>query len=87
MFRKMNMTTKHELTFGEKPRAQEDFKVLEEKNFSQLPIAQIIKPNIRNMISNWLKMNDQDKFTGRIFFTVRQMFTVVKSQLAEVPTS
>ena len=26
-------------------------------------------------------------FTGRIFFTVREMFTVVKNKLADVPTS
>lgn len=39
------------------------------------------------MLSRWLTINDQDKFTGRIFYTVREMFTVVKNQLADVPTS
>mgnify|MGYP007095114376 CR=1 FL=1 len=32
-------------------------------------------------------LNDQEKLTGRIFFTVREMFTNVKNQLAEMPTS
>ncbi len=32
-------------------------------------------------------INDQDKFTERIFSTVREMFTVVKNQLADVPTT
>lgn len=32
-------------------------------------------------------INDQDMFTGRIFFTVREMFTVVKNRLADIPTS
>lgn len=39
------------------------------------------------MLSKWLLINDQDKFSSRIFLTVREMFTVVKSQLADVPTS
>ena len=39
------------------------------------------------MLSRWLTINDQDKFTGRIFYTVREMFTVVKNQLHDVPTS
>lgn len=32
-------------------------------------------------------INDQDKFTGRIYFTVREMFTVVKNQMAELTTA
>lgn len=48
---------------------------------------QILRPNVQQYLSRWLKINDQDKFTGRIYFTVREMYTVVKNQLAEVPTS
>lgn len=32
-------------------------------------------------------MNDQDKFTERIFVTVREMYTLVKNMLADIPTS
>ena len=39
------------------------------------------------MLSKWLLVNDQDKLTGRIFFTIREMFTCVKNQLADVGTS
>ena len=39
------------------------------------------------MLNKWLLINDQDKYTGRIFFTVREMYTVVKNKLADVPTS
>ena len=28
------------------------------------------------MLSRWLTINDQDKFSSRIFYTVREMFTV-----------
>ena len=32
-------------------------------------------------------INDQEKFTGRIFFTIREMYTVVKNRVADKPTS
>jgi len=39
------------------------------------------------MLNRWLEMNDQDKFTERVFVTVREMYTLVKNLLADVPTS
>ena len=60
---------------------------MKEKQFSKLQIAQVLKPGIRDILNRWLTINDQEKFTGRIFFTVREMFTVVKNKLADVPTS
>jgi len=39
------------------------------------------------ILDKWLRINDQAKFTGRIYFTVREMFTVVKSQMSELTTS
>jgi len=50
-------------------------------------MSQILVPSARDSLSRWLTINDQDKFTGRIFFTVREMFTVVKNKLADKPTS
>ena len=52
-----------------------------------LPIAKILKPNVQQILNRWLEINDQDKFTGRIYFTVREMYTVVRNSIAEVPTS
>ena len=46
-----------------------------------------MKPRIVDILNRWLMINDQDMFTGRIFFTVREMFTVVKNRLADIPTS
>ncbi len=83
----MTTTTAYNSTFGLRPAAEKDFEVLKEKQFSTLPSAQILKPAIRGYLTKWLQINDQDKFTGRIFFTVREMFTVVKNKLADVPTS
>lgn len=83
----MMTTTAYSKTFGDKPQAQQDFNVLREKPFVKLESAQVLKPHIQEYMMKFLQKNDQDKFTSRIFFTVREMFTVVKNQLAEVPTS
>jgi len=87
LFKKMTMQSAYNAHFGAKPATQDDFMILKEKPFSKLPSAQILKPEVRNYLQRWLTINDQDKFTGRIFFTVREMYTVVKSRMAEKPTS
>ena len=87
IFMKLNSTTQYNSRFGERPKPNQDFTILNERPFARLQIAQVLKPNIAQMLSRWLTINDQDKFTGRIFYTVREMFTVIKNQLAEVPTS
>jgi len=87
LFRKLQMNTAYGQQFGSKPQAEDDFNILKEKSFAKLPISQILKPDARTYLNNWLIINDQDKFTGRIFFTVREMYTVVKNRLADVPTS
>lgn len=60
---------------------------MKNKKFSDLPIAKVLKPSVSEILNRWLLINDQDKFTGRIYFTVREMYTVVRNQVAEVPTS
>ena len=83
----MAVQTNYAKNFGDRPKAKQDFNILKDKPFTKLPIAQVLKPNIAAMLSRWLTINDQDKFTGRIYYTVREMFTVIKNQLADVPTS
>ena len=60
---------------------------MKSKKFTDLPIASILKPQVRQILNRWLEINDQDKFTGRIYFTVREMFTVVRNSVADIPTS
>ena len=55
--------------------------------FSKLAISQVLRPEISQMLNRWLAMNDQDKFNERVFVTVREMYTLVKNLLADVPTS
>ena len=87
VFRRMTNTTQYAKQFGAKPAELKDHKVLDKRTFSKLGISQVLKPNITQMLSRWLTINDQEKFTERIFTTVREMYTVVKSMIADVPTS
>jgi hypothetical protein len=49
------------------------------KKFSELPINQILIPEVVSILTKWLTINDQDMFTGRIYFTIREMYTVIKN--------
>ena len=87
VFRRMTNTTQYAKQFGARPAELKDHKVLNNKPFNKLAISQVLKPNIVQMLSRWLTINDQEKFTERIFVTVREMFTVVKNLIADVPSS
>ena len=61
--------------------------ILQQKPFLKQQYAQVLKPQIIAILSRWLAVNDQDRLTERIFNTTREMFTVIKNQLFDVPTS
>jgi hypothetical protein len=44
LFRKMANTTSYAMEFGERPKAVEDFKILQQKELSQLCLSNILKP-------------------------------------------
>ena len=83
----MTQMTSYSKNFGDKPKDRQDFSILESRPLINLPCAQVLKKNIAQILSRWLTINDQDKFSSRIFYTVREMFTVIKAQLHDVPTS
>lgn len=87
IFRKMTQMTQYQRQLGDKPKDKQDFNVLQSKPLLKLQCSQVLKPHIAQLLSKWLTINDQDKFTSRIFYTIREMFTVCKNQLADVPTS
>ena len=53
-FRKITTQTSYCKTFGERPKAQEDFNILKSKKFINLPITKILKPQIANVLDRWL---------------------------------
>jgi len=87
VFRKLSNTTTHCRTFGEKPTAAADYQILKNKRFAELEISKVLNANAIQILDKWLANNDQDEFTGKIYFLVREMATVVKNQIAVVPTS
>lgn len=86
-FRKMMNQTSYCQTFGEKPKAAEAYSILKQKKFSELQMNEILQPEIVRILTKWLLINDQDMFTGRIYFTIREMYTVIKAQISTIPTS
>ena len=74
-------------TFGENPKAAEAFSILKMKKFNELPINEILLPEVVSILTKWLTINDQDMFTGRIYFTIREMYTVIKNQIATITTN
>ena len=85
LFTKMSNMTSYASHFGSAPKAVEDFKILQKKKLSDLPISRILKPSVLRVFEHWLQINDQDEFTQKLFFTLREMNTVVSNQLAVVP--
>ena len=83
-FRKMTNTTHYAQFFGQKPKSLEDYEILKYKKFSELQIASFLKPHIVLYIEQWLSLNDQEDFTGRIYFTIREMYTVLRNQEAPI---
>lgn len=86
-FLKQMTQTTYCQTFGDKPKAVEAFSILKMKKFSELPFKDILLPEVVQILTKWLLINDQDMFTGRIYFTIREMYTVIKNQVAVVTTS
>jgi len=87
IFRKFTTTTSYSKTFGSPPTAQADYNILKTKSLGELPIASILNQRTIAILDKWLKINDQDEYTGRIYFTVREMATVVKNQVSTATTA
>ncbi len=82
----MQTTTTYSNTFGARPKAKEDYDILKYKSFADLTMCSILKPHVLAYLDRWLKINDQNEFKGRIFFTVRDMYTIVRCQEAPIST-
>jgi len=79
IFQKLTTTTSYEKNFGARPTAQADYSILKTKKLSSLPIADVLKPEAVRYFENWISINDQAEFTGRLYFTLRDIATVIKN--------
>lgn len=48
-------------------------------------MSSILKANVAEYIGRWIKINDQDEFTGRIYFTLREIYTVIRNYAQTEP--
>lgn len=80
----MTNQTSYRTQFGEPPKAAEDYVILKQKKLRDLEISKYMKESTKNYIEQWLKINDQDEFTKRIYFTLREIYTVVRNLEAPI---
>ena len=55
----MQTTTSYSQTFGARPKAKEDYEILNYKGFAELAMSMILKPHVVAYLDKWLKINDQ----------------------------
>lgn len=81
-FRQMNNQSHYKTQYGgsNSPQKPSETEALKYKSFGQLHIVSILKPEVLNIIEQWLKINDVDEFKRRIYTTIRDMNTVIRNQ-------
>lgn len=68
---------------GEPPKAQEEFTILKQKKFRDLELSKFFMELPAIYVETWLKINDSDELISTLYFTLRDLFTVIKNM--EVP--
>lgn len=46
-----------------------------------------MKPQVTVIIDKWLRINDQEDFSRRIYLSLVELYTVVRNKVAVVPTT
>lgn len=80
----MNYKSTYENIYGEKPKVEDNFIILKQKKFRDIPYSQYFTQEGIEFLENWLKINDSEEFIKRIWVAIRDMHTVIKNQ--EIPT-
>jgi hypothetical protein len=78
----MTQKTSYRTQFGEPPKAAEDYVIMKQKKFRSLEISKYIQDIPARFIEKWISINDQDEYTKRIYFTIREIHTIVLNQEA-----
>lgn len=78
-FRKRQNQSSYRQSFGEPPKAAEDFLVIKQKKFRSLEISSYMKPDAAMYIEKWLALGNQDDFVKRVYFTIREIHTIIKN--------
>lgn len=70
-----------------KPKGLEDYEILKQRKLNDLKISSILKSHVTSYLDKWLSINDQEDYTGDIYFTIRALYTVIKNQEAPISLS
>ena len=65
--------------FGEPPKAAEDFMALKKTKFGQQDISMYIQPLGKQFIEKWLSLNSDNDFIKKIYFTTREIYTIIRN--------
>ena len=76
----MNTKSSYNRQFGERPRDEEAFHIVKKKRFSELDFASILKQEPCAMIERWIIGDSDQEFVSRVFFTLRDMYTIVRGK-------
>lgn len=77
-FRKKANQTCYRYQFGEPPKAAEDYIIIKQKKLSSLEIATYLQPQASSFIERWCTLTNPDDFVKRLYFTLREMHTIIK---------
>jgi len=81
----MNYKSTYNNIYGDKPKLEEDYIILKQKKFKDIPYSQFFTAEATQYIERWLEINDQEEFLKRIFIAIRDMHTVIKN--FEIPVT
>ena len=79
-FRKISVKSSYNRQFGERPKEEEAFHIIKKKKFSELDFAAILKSEPLRIIEKWVGVDNEEEFTARVFFTLREMYTIVRGK-------
>ena len=78
--------TSYNKVYGNRPKAEQAFHILHRMRLSQLDISSILKPKVVSQFERWFAIGEQDEFASKVYFILREMYTVIKSNTEYLTT-
>ena len=78
--RMMSLKSSYNRQFGDRPKEAEAYHIVKKKKFSELDFASILKPEPCAMIERWIIGDSDEEFVSRVFFTLREMYTIIRAR-------
>ena len=67
-------------SFGERPKDEEAYRIVKKNKFSDLDFTSILKQEPLMILEKWIQCDNEDEFTARVYFTLRDMYTICRGQ-------